>query len=144
MRYLLDASVFISAIQKTETNHRVAKTVLGIVQSENIGLVAHALFFFEVHSTLQRKSGDSSKWAKALAYAKALPVAKFAGIDQRLFLNQERLLSTLGLKGADSVYVAIAAEHKANLITFDKEILERAAAHSISTTDFLKTAKQKR
>lgn len=137
MNLILDASVFISAFQKSEKNHREATEVMALIRAHRISLITHALFYFEVLCTLQRKTNDRTVAMKALAVAKALPVMKSVPIDQRLFESQETLVSQLGLRGADAVYVSIASRYKARLITFDFEMFSRAEKYCIPVEKFL-------
>ncbi len=143
MIFSLDASVFVSAFQKTEKHNLAAKEILAKISSERISLVSHALFFFEILSSMQRKTGDSSVTMKAMAIAKSLPAAKYVTIDQRLYASQESFVALLGLKGADAIYVAIANRYKAPLITFDQEILTRAERCCIPAEKFLTIQKKR-
>ncbi len=137
MNFTLDASVFISAFQKGEKNHLAAREILAKINTDKIALVNHALFFFEILCAIQRKTGDSSVTMKTLNAAKALPMAKYVPIDRRLYANQETFVTELGLRGADAIYLAVAKEHKARLLTFDREILVRAEKWCMPTNKFL-------
>lgn len=49
-------------------------------------------------------------------------------VDEALALEASDLAKDLRLRGADSVYVALAARFGLPLVTWDQELLERAAS----------------
>jgi predicted nucleic acid-binding protein len=59
---------------------------------------------------------------------KRLPVLRLLAVDDTLAEASARLAADLGLRGADAVYVALAARLSARLVTWDREQSRRSAA----------------
>jgi predicted nucleic acid-binding protein len=57
----------------------------------------------------------------------ALPGVQIVELDQHLIRRAMLLAATVGLRGADAVYVAVAHQHGARLITWDADQQARAA-----------------
>jgi predicted nucleic acid-binding protein len=57
----------------------------------------------------------------------ALPGLKLVALSEGLAQQAARRASRHFLKGADAIYVALAASSKAPLVTLDDEMLERGA-----------------
>jgi len=70
---------------------------------------------------------------------RSLPRLQLVTIDDSLATRAAEIAMTYRLKGADSVYVAVAEASAATLITWDGEMLERAPAvvPTMSPADWL-------
>jgi predicted nucleic acid-binding protein len=64
--------------------------------------------------------------AQALKFIEGIPVLRLVPVDHRLGRASADLAVRLRLRGADAVYVAVAAHLKIPLVTLDAEQRERA------------------
>jgi predicted nucleic acid-binding protein len=74
-----------------------------------------------------------------LADIRRLPSLSLALLDDALATRAAEIAMTHRLRGADAVYVAVAEAFNATLITWDTEMLERAAAvvPTVTPSDWL-------
>lgn len=77
---------------------------------------------------MARITGDPFEARLAASLLLRSPNVTFAPIDYELAVLASQMASDLQLKGADSVYVAVAEAHNCELVTWDKTQLERAGA----------------
>jgi predicted nucleic acid-binding protein len=60
----------------------------------------------------------------------SFPMLSLVPLDRRLTRRAVRIAATYQLRGADSIYVAVAEVRNATLITWDTEMIERGS-HSV-------------
>lgn len=143
MKLVVDASVFVAAADKADTAHAKAKEFLAHAAS-SLGwrVLCPALVLPETAAAIARLTRDSGKGDVAALRVLALPGLRLVALSEGLARQAARRASRYFLKGADAIYVALAATAKAPLITLDEEMLERgaAAAKTMTPADWLKTA----
>ena len=129
MRLLtIDSSVFVSAARPGESGHLESTTFLGWVRRTRPRLFLPTLIMAEVAAALSRTGSDV---ALAQQYALAvgqLPNAVLVALDEGLAGQAAALGAQHRLRGADAVYLATAALFAAELVTLDREQLERGSA----------------
>lgn len=127
---VIDASVWIAAVDSGDPAHASSADCLGIVARRQIQVVVPSLTRVEVACALTRRFGDA---AASRALAAALFDAAFVFeevVDAALASRAVLVGTTTRLRGADALYAAIAARETAPVITLDRELLERGGGVS--------------
>ena len=93
-----------------------------------IGIAVPSLALPEVGGALARRTGDPVESRAALAWITRIPSLRVIELDQPLVDHATQLAIDLCLRGADAVYVALAARLAVPLVTWDLEVLDRAAS----------------
>ncbi len=120
---VIDASVWVSRLLPQDANHLIANTWV------NNHIMAGGLFTpptllaIEVSASVFRRTKSTSDAQSALRQLYALPVMRLAQMDQTLVAEAIDITSTLGLRGADALYVALAKQLAIPLVSFDNEQL---------------------
>jgi predicted nucleic acid-binding protein len=126
--YTVDASVFISAFIPSEPHHSASQACLSRLRTAGDDLACPMLVLVEVAAVLARTTGDNVRaqsFARSLA---SLPGMRLFTLDRDLAEHAVKVATEARLRGADAVYVALAARQGAALITWDQEMLTRAVA----------------
>ena len=92
----------------------------------NARLVIPVLAWPEVAGALARRTGNPEDGREAVDIIRALPWIESIPLDQSLVHEAAKIAGARRLRGADAVYVALAAACREPLLTLDEEMLERA------------------
>jgi predicted nucleic acid-binding protein len=125
---VVDASVWISRVIRSEPFHEASRTWLIRQSRSGIGIAVPSLALPEVGGALARRTGEPVESRAALAWITRIPSLRVIDLDQPLVDHATQLAIDLRLRGADAVYVALAARLSLPLVTWDQELLERAAS----------------
>ena len=142
MRLLtIDSSVFVSAARPSEIGHAESTAFLTWVRNTRPRLFLPTLVLAEVAAALSRtgsEPGLAQQYAMAVGQ---LPNTVLVALDEGLARQSAALGAQHRLRGADAVYLASAALFAAELVTLDREQLERGAAiaQTLTPADFLAT-----
>jgi len=142
MRLLtVDSSVFVSAARTSEVGNAESTAFLTWVRNERPRLFLPTLIMAEVATALSRtgsEPGLAHEYAMAVGQ---LPNTVLVALDEGLARESAALGAQHRLRGADAVYLASAALFAAELITLDREQLERGAGivQTLSPAGFLAT-----
>jgi predicted nucleic acid-binding protein len=144
MRLLtIDSSVFVSAARPSEIGNAESTAFLTWVRNTRPRLFLPTLVLAEVAAALSR-TGSEPRLAQQYAMAVGqLPNTVMVALDEGLASQSAALGAQHRLRGADAVYLASAALFAAELVTLDREQLERGAAivQTLTPADFLATIK---
>lgn len=144
MRLLtIDSSVFVSAARPREPGHKDCTAFLAWVRKERPRLFLPTLLMVEVASAL-RRTGSAPNLAREYALAIGqLPNVVLVALDEGVARRSAALGCQHGLRGADAVFLASAALFAADLITLDREQLQRGSrvVQTFSPAAFLATAR---
>jgi predicted nucleic acid-binding protein len=122
---VVDASTWVASYIPEEARHAAAETWL--VQNRDRDLTIPSLALAEVAGALARRSGQALA-LRALEDIRRWPGIGIVPVDEQLALEAARLASAHRLRGADAVYVAVAAHLGMSLVTLDAELAGRAGA----------------
>jgi predicted nucleic acid-binding protein len=121
----IDASVFVSAFTPTEPAHPLSKTFMLEVREKSVPIIVPVLVLPEISAALARGQGKPDL---AKAFVQELcnfPNTTFIDVDQAIANLAVDIAADNRLRGSDAVYAAVALRFGAELITLDKEQLER-------------------
>jgi predicted nucleic acid-binding protein len=124
--YCVDASVIVNAQLPTEPHSSKSKAFLDLLKKENKKVFLPEVIIPEITSALKRATGNSElayQFAMSLRY---IPNFSFVPVDNHLANLAASIVSKTGLKSTDAIYVALALDYNLELITLDKDQLERS------------------
>jgi predicted nucleic acid-binding protein len=125
---LLESSVWVSYIVPTDVHNARAERWLRGAFASGETFAAPTLLLAETAGAVARRTGDSSLGKMAVEDLFRLPGFALMPLSDNLVTLATQLAAQLHLTGVDAVFVATASEAGLPLITFDQEILTRAAA----------------
>ncbi len=135
---VVDASVWVSRLVTKDVFHSLVKAWMQTLRDKGVTFLSPALLLPEVAGAISRRTRDTKLAWLALNNLQNLPGLRLVQMDQLTVQDASRLAADLGLRGADSVYVAVAARLNLPLVTLDADQHERAS--SIITVRFLASA----
>lgn len=128
MRLLtVDSSVFVSAVRPEERGCNESRAFLAWVRLARPRLFLPTLALVEVAAALSRAGHDISMSQQYALAIGQLPNLFLVSLDEGLARESAALGARLGLRGADAVFLASAALYSSELVTWDREQLERGA-----------------
>lgn len=124
--FTLDASVFVAACRHYESGYASSRALLNGLSKAAIPLIEPAILPVEVASALIR-TGSNPELAKDFAESIfGLPHLTLVALDSRMALRAIEITTQHKLRGADTLYVTIAIQYGARLVTLDNEQFRRA------------------
>lgn len=133
-RYTVDASVFVNAFNPHEAGHAASLQILFTIQERGDPVIVPTLLVPEVASAVARATDDSDgaiEYANATA---ALPHLTLVSLTTAVARQAADLAAIHHLRGADSVYVAVARRYGTTLVSRDDEQRMRGAAIVVCQT----------
>ncbi|PKO02857.1 MAG: hypothetical protein CVU43_05915 [Chloroflexi bacterium HGW-Chloroflexi-5] len=123
----VDSTVFVSAARPTEPGFQESTTFLTWVRQEQPRLFLPTLVLVETAAALSRtgsREDISHQYAWSIGQ---LPNTVLVALDESLARQAAAFGARHKLRGADAVFLATASIFAAELVTLDKEQLERGA-----------------
>jgi predicted nucleic acid-binding protein len=121
----VDASVFVNAFSPDEDGSDTSAEFLSKLQKDDVPLIQPTLFFPEVVASIARKQDDAEVALELMQELKKFPKLTFIELDDDLAEYASEVAAKHRLRGSDAVYAAVALRFGTELITLDKEQLER-------------------
>lgn len=123
---IVDASVWVASVLKDDAHHDVSLAFLHRFVMERQIATLPLLVWAEIAGAVARRTGDTDRGMKVAKLIAAKIWVRGVVLDATLADEAMCLAGKLRLRGADAVYVALAAACREPLITLDAEMLERA------------------
>ena len=125
MTVTIDASVFVSAFTPTEFAHQISKAFMMSVREQSVPIIVPVLVLPEISAAIARGQGKPE-----LGIAFANELKNFSNItlidlDSSLADFAVEVAAKHRLRGSDAVYAAVALRFGTELVTLDREQLER-------------------
>lgn len=122
--FVLDASVWVSAILPTDAWHAISAPFVEQTVASGTTIVVPTLFLAEVCAAVARQTTPA---AGLLVREQLLAIDLFVwiSVDDALASVAAQLGATHQIRGADSVYVALAQEFDLPLVSLDRNHGER-------------------
>jgi predicted nucleic acid-binding protein len=121
-----DASVWASIVLPRDAFNVRSRAWLQDVSDANEEILAPSLLLSEVAGAVSRRSGDDALGLDSISWlTQQVPVLTFVPVDQELGVLAAEMAAMLRLRGADAIYVALAHEVNAPLVSWDAEQIER-------------------
>jgi predicted nucleic acid-binding protein len=129
---VLDASVLVAATRPNEPFHDAARACLKRLMAEEIMLLVPTIALVELASAFARSGADAGLAEQVVATYRQRPDLELVAVDEALADAAVTIAARQRIRGCDAVYVALAQERWAALITLDNE--QRLRAPSAVTT----------
>lgn len=124
---VIDASVWISYLVQQDVNHAATRPWLTKILMDRAPIAAPVLLLSEVGGAISRRLANVEAGSRAMGQLLAIPTLRLVSIDHASGIYAGRIAADYRLRGADSVYVAVAAQLGAPLVSWDKEHLTRVS-----------------
>ena len=125
---VIDASVLGASENIDELGHAVSRAFLRAASVRGERLSAPTIIVPEFASALLRKGVDPSAVTDGIAAFLRVASLALRPVTIEFATRAAELVATLGLRGCDAVYVALAESLGEDLVTLGREQLRRAAA----------------
>jgi predicted nucleic acid-binding protein len=127
MNVTVDASVFVAAARTEEAHYAASRQFLRQVRAQDADLICPILVLPECAAAIARPTGDAALGEELVALIAGVPGLRLISLDLPLAYRAVQIATQHRLRGADSVYVAVAEAFNATLITWDAEMIERGS-----------------
>ena len=109
------------------------------LRARGVIFLSPAILLPEVAGAISRRTGEPQIAKEAVESLQSLPNLRLVELDRSIIQRATFLASELGLRGADSIYVAVAAQLNLPLATLDVDQKDRAegeiAIHDLGSQD---------
>ena len=126
MFIVVDASVWVARLVSEDIFYEPVKEWMATRLSEDDRFLAPSLLLAEIGGAISRRT-TPSLGLKVIEQVQNLPGLQLVEMEDSVLREAAQLAAELGLRGADSTYVAVAARLEIPLITLDVDQRERAA-----------------
>jgi len=121
----IDASVFVSAFTPTEPAHRASKSFMLGLREQSIPIIVPVLVLPEISAALSRGQGKPDLGKAFVQELRNFPNTTFIDVDENVASLAVEVAADNRLRGSDAVYAAVALRFGTELITLDREQLDR-------------------
>jgi predicted nucleic acid-binding protein len=129
-----DASFWVAAFRTQDAHHDPSARLLRRMVADDIPVSSPTLALVEVAGALARRTGSQPLAESAIRYLQGQPWLTLSPLSIAFSETAARVAITCSLRGADAVYVALARQESAPLITLDDEMLKRGAPAILAMT----------
>ena len=126
MFIVVDASIWVARLVSEDVFYEPVKEWMYTRLEEDDQFLSPSLLLAEIGGAISRRT-TSSLGLKAIEQVQRLPGLQLIEMEHALIRDAAQLAAELGLRGADSTYVAVAARLDLPLITLDVDQKQRAA-----------------
>jgi len=121
----VDASVFVSAFTPSEPAYQVSRAFMLGVREQSVPIIVPVLLLPEISAALSRGQGKPELGLAFVQELRNFPNATFIDVNDSIATLAVEVAANHRLRGSDAVYAAVALRFGTELITLDKEQLER-------------------
>ena len=125
---VLDASVWVAALVKKEQHHAESALFLSRLVQDRRTASVPILVLAEVAGAIARQSRDAARAETGYRFLRAQGWLSIHPLTESQGEAAAAIAAQQFLRGADAVYAALARQLGTALVTWDNELLERAAA----------------
>lgn len=124
---VVDASVWVSLCHATDIHHTTSRTWLAAQLRAGTRLVAPTLLAVETAAAIRRLTGDEALAVAAVSALEVDGLVDLVPLDSTRSRRAARIAAATGVRGADAVYLELAAQRGDVLVTWDRQQIERGA-----------------
>ncbi len=132
--YVIDASVHVADARPKEPHHVQAHTLLTRLAAEGRLVYLPTIVLAEVAAAISRGTGQSGLAQRLVAALWRVPHFEYVSVDDTLGQLAAELAAQYQIRGCDAVYVALARQRGATLVTLDRQQRDRAPSDVIART----------
>jgi predicted nucleic acid-binding protein len=126
MFIVVDASMWVARLVSEDVFYDPVKEWMSARLEQDDQFLAPSLLLAEIGGAISRRT-TPSLGLKAIEQVENLPGLQLVEMEHSLLREAAQLAAELGLRGADSTYVAVASRLDIPLITLDLDQKEKAA-----------------
>jgi predicted nucleic acid-binding protein len=126
MFIVVDASIWVARLVAEDVFYERVKTWMAVRLEQDDQFLAPSLLLAEIGGAISRRTTPSLA-LKAIEQIENLPGLQFVEMEDLLLQEAAHLAAQLGLRGTDSIYVAVAARLDLPMVTLDADQRDRAA-----------------
>ena len=124
---VVDASLWVARLVAGDTFHQVSRDWLEKQRMGGVQFLAPSLLLVEVAGAIARRTGEADLAKRAVSALDGLDGLRLVEMEADLVRRAAGLAANQGLRGADAIYVAVAARLDVPLATLDLDQQSRAA-----------------
>ena len=121
----VDASVFVNALSPDENGSDESAEFISKLKQEDAVFIQPTLFIPEVVASIARKQDSTDIALEILHDFKKFPKLTLIGLDDDFADFASEIAANHRLRGSDAVYAAVALRFGTELVTLDREQLDR-------------------
>lgn len=125
---VVDASVWVSLCHRKDRHHERSRDWLVSVLESDEALCAPALFVVEVAAAIRRLTGSEDHAREVLENLSELGIVTLIEVTVERSARAAGIAARTAVRGADAVYLELAASRDETLVTWDRRQLERGKA----------------
>jgi predicted nucleic acid-binding protein len=123
----VDASVFVNAFSPTEESSNHSWAYLNSLKRAGTPIIVPMLLLPEIAAAISRKQGNAALGIQLAHEVRDIPHLTLIALDKTLANQAVEIAATRRLRGSDAVYAAVVLRFGTELVTLDREQLERLA-----------------
>ena len=123
--YVIDASVLVAGIHPGEMHHAEARLALARLTQQQVTLFLPTIALAEVAAAIARGTGSTEQANRDVALIRRLAGVEIVSVTVALGELAADIAARQHIRGCDAVYVALAQELGAALITLDRQQRQR-------------------
>jgi len=125
---VVDASVCVALFNTEDPGHAASRRWLAESQGEDEPIVAPVILLAEVAAALGRGLGDAALAQEAVRLLRGRHLVELFPVTEALAARAAEIAAEEKIRGCDALYVALARQLEMELVTEDRQQLERGAA----------------
>jgi predicted nucleic acid-binding protein len=130
--YVIDASVHVVDARPQGPHHAQARSLLARVAAQNLPDLLPEIVLAEIEAGISRGTGQIALAQRLAGVLRRVPQFQFVAIDRALGDLAASIAARSQIRGCDAVYVALAQQRDAVLITLDHQQRERVPPHIVA------------
>lgn len=132
--YVIDASIHVADARPQEPHHGEAKALLARIAVEHDTVYLPEIVLAEVAAAISRGTGLIQVAERLAAILRWIPHFVYVPVDATLGDHAAQISARYQIRGCDAVYVALALERSAILITLDRQQRKRVPPGVVART----------
>lgn len=121
----IDASVFVSAFTPSEPGHQASKSFMLNVREQSIPIIVPVLVLPEISAAISQGQGKPELGKAFVQELRNFPNTTFIDVNESVANLAVDIAANNRLRGSDAIYAAVALRFGTELVTLDKEQLDR-------------------
>jgi predicted nucleic acid-binding protein len=121
----VDASVFVNALSPDEDGSEQSAEFISELKQDGVVLIQPTLFVTEIVASIARKQDNTDIALEILHDLRKFPKLTLIDLDDDLADFASEVAANHRLRGSDAIYAAVALQFGTELITLDREQLDR-------------------
>lgn len=132
--YVIDASVHVADIRLHEPHHAEAHALLRRIATEGWTVYLPIIVLPEIASAISRGTDRPALGQRLVIILQRAPHFELIPVGKTLGQLAATLAAKYRIRGCDAIYVALAQQREATLITLDRQQRERVPPHVTART----------